>query len=442
MRIMGIFTRADDDATGTDEPEANDLLIATDFPSVSMDKQKAMAIPAFSACVNTITGTVAALPVKLYRRIGDRIEEVEDDPRVRMLNGDTGDTLTGPEMKAALVEDYLCDDKGGSIFINRGEFSNEVKSLHYVRAEDMCPLEDKIHDPIFKHVRYLVAGREYEPWQFVRILRSTRNGRFGRSVITANNDALSVAYMTMLYERSLVQRGGNKRGFLRSTKKLGKKALEALKSAWRRFYGSTDEGVIVLNDGLEFTEATATSTEMQLNENKQTNANDIYSMFSMPPDIIRSGGTDNASKNARDNYVRFCIMRILADLKASLDRSLLLEDEKATYFFDVDLSELTKADMKERWEAWKIAKEGGFIMPDEVRRRENMPPLGLDYISLGLNDVLLDAEKNHIIVPNMGKAIDLNALPVGGEQEEPAKQSGNEQEPAEGGEQDASNVEE
>ena len=179
---------------------------------------------------------------------------------------------------------------------------------------------------------------------------------------------------------------------------------------------------------------------MQLNENKQTNANDIYSMFSMPPDIIRSGGTDNASKNARDNYVRFCIMRILADLKASLDRSLLLEDEKGTYFFDVDLSELTKADMKERWEAWKIAKEGGFIMPDEVRRRENMPPLGLDYISLGLNDVLLDAEKNHIIVPNMGKTIDLNALPVGGDQNEPANQAGNEPKPAEGGEQNASNV--
>ena len=80
----------------------------------------------------------------------------------------------------------------------------------------------------------------------------------------------------------------------------------------------------------------------------------------------------------RDNYVRFCVMPLLADFKAALDRGLLLESEKGDLFFDFDMSELTKADMKERWEAWRIAKDGGFMEADEVRVRENMAPKGLD----------------------------------------------------------------
>lgn len=421
MGLFGFNTRA-----AEEEPTEDELTAGPVVRTVTVTKNEAMAIPAFSSCIDTISGTVASLPVKLYRRDGERVYELEGDRRVSLLNGDTGDTLTGPEMKRAVVEDYYCSSVGGNIFVNRQR--NEVQSLHYVDCGSVQPLVGSNYDPIFKESGILVQGRTYFPWQFVRILHATRDGRFGRSIVSANQEALAVAYTTMRYEQSLVSRDGNKRGFLQSTRKLGNQALAALRKAWRKFYGNADESMIVLNDGVTFQEAATTSTEMQLNENKKTNSADICGIFKMPPSIVRGGGTDNASKNDRDNYVRYCIIPLLADFKAALDRSLLLEDEKATCFFDFDLTELTKADMKERWESWAVAKKNGFMKPDEVRRRENLPPLGLDYISLGLQDVLFDTSSNKIIVPNMGRVIDLDNLsavesypiqpPEGGEQDE------------------------
>lgn len=405
MGLFGLTTRAVEE-----ELTADDLTAGSVMTTVSVGKEEAMAIPAFAACVDTISGTIASLPIKLYSDDGTETHEVVNDRRVQLLNGDTGDTLTAPEMIKAVVEDYFCSNIGGNIFVNR--IRNEVESLHYVESGAVQPLIGSSFDPIFKQAGFSVQGREYFPWQFVRILHSTRDGRFGRSLIDANRDALSVAYMTMLYERSLVARDGNKRGYLQSSKKLGTGALKSLREAWRRFFGRAEESMIILNDGVTFQEASSTSTEMQLNENKQTNSDDIYAMFKMPPSIIRGGGTDNASKNDRDNYIRYCIIPLLADFKAALNRTLLLEEEKPSHFFDFDLSELAKADMKERWEAWAIAKKNGFVKPDEVRRRENLPPLGLDYISLGLQDVLLDPVAKKIIIPNMGKAIDLNNLPT------------------------------
>ena len=192
-------------------------------------RDQAMAIPAFAACVNAVAGTVASLPVRLYRTTpGGWAEEVKDDRRVRLLNGDTGDTLTAPEMKRALVEDYYTSDKGGTAFINRLPWSNEVESLNYVRPDAVAILSNE-EEPIFKRVEYLIAGKRYQDMQVLRILRATKDGRRGRSVVSANRDALSVAYQTMLYEQSLVRRGGNKRGFLqapREARDLGAQGLE------------------------------------------------------------------------------------------------------------------------------------------------------------------------------------------------------------------------
>lgn len=435
MGLFDLIARAADppSAEPPEEPGADDLLLGDDMVvvgSASITREQAMSIPAFAKCVGTISDTVASLPVRLYRDDGEAITEVIGDPRCAMLNGDSGDTLSGPEIKKAVVEDFLCSGSGGHIVVDKQRYSNKVRSLRYVKAEEAACIDDGPYDPVMKSSVFLIAGRVYEPWQVMRFLRATRDGRTGRSVVEQNAPALLVAYETMAYELALVRRAGNKRGYLTAPKKLGKAALEALKKAWRRFFSSSGDNVLVLNEGVQFQEASTTSTEMQLNENKQVNSADICGMFQMPPEILTAGKTDGASKSARENYSRFCITPITTQMEAQYDRCLLLEREKSgavRYFFKVDHSELTKGDPKERWETHKLKKEAGFETVDEARRAENMPPLGLDYVNLGLNDVLLDPESRKIIIPNMGKSVSLDDLPSG-----EGQATGSE--PAEGGE--------
>lgn len=385
------------------EPELSDSLLTALLHEDAVGPDRAMDIPAFAAAVDTIAGTVAALPVRLYRRAGDRVEEVRGDRRTELLNCDTGDSLTGAELRKAMVRDYYTR-KGGFAYVNRS--GNEVTSLHYVDPSHVSVLRNA--DPIFKEVVYSVDGRSYQPWQFVRILHDTSDGASGSSIVSQNQRLLSVAYQTLRYEQALVSRGGNKRGFLKSPRKLGDKALAALRRGFARLYGSNDENFVVLNDGVEFQEASQTSVEMQLSENKAANARDIYSIFKLPPGIIQGG----ASEDDRDNFVRYCIMPILAEFKAALDRALLLEEEKPDMYFDFDLTEFSKANMPDRWAAWANAKSQGLVQVDEFRASENLPPLGMDYVNIGLNDVLFDVAKRQMIIPNMGQVIDLNTMQV------------------------------
>ena len=377
-------------------PEVDPSLTAYLF-KFDINRETAMEIPAFASCVGAIAGTISMLPIKLYKREGDAVVEITDDNRVALLNEDTGDTLHAIQMKYAWVEDMLTG-KGGYTYINRT--GNFIQSLHYVKNEYVSFLDN--NDPIFKDYRIQVNGKLYMPFEFLKVLRATRDGKRGKSVVEQNVLPLSVAYASLKYEENLVRRGGNKKGFLTSPKKLAEEYLKKLKIAWRKLYGNSEESVIVLNDGVEFKESSNTSVEMQLNENKETNAIQICQLFQMSPKIIYGGATEEDTKN----YIKFCIMPLLAEIVAGLNRDLLLESEKGDLFFGFDLTEYTKADMKERWQSWAAAKKAGLVQADEFRREEGFPALGMDYVTLGLNDVLYDPTKKILIIPNMGTVID------------------------------------
>ena len=402
--------RADPEPEKKETESNEDALLRASLSDDYMTRDQAMNVPAFAACVNKIAETVSTIPIRLYRLVDGKLEAVEDDARVRLLNDDTGDTLDGVQFKRALVRDYLTG-KGGYAFINRT--GNQIRSLHYVRESEVSFLFTS--DPIFKDYDIMIQGTKYKPFEFLKVLRNTEDGRSGRSVVDENSEVLSVAYHSLEYEKNLVKTGGNKKGFVKSAKKLAEPAIKALKAAWRRLYQNNTENVVILNEGLEFQEASNTSVEMQLNENKKTNSDEICKLFNMPPAMINGGATEQD----KTNFVQYCLNPILKEFECALNRDLLLESEKGSFYFAADTSELTKGDIEKRFRAYETACKNGFMQIDEIRRWENMPPLGLDFVRLGLQDVLYDPVTKQFYMPNMNQTGGL-----GQKESEPAQKEG------------------
>lgn len=382
--------RADPGPQETDTNE--DALLRASLSDEYLTKDQAMNVPAFAACVNLIAETISTIPIKLYKLEKEKLEDVKDDPRVRLLNDDTGDTLNGVQFKRAIVKDYLTG-KGGYAYINRS--GNQIKSIHYVKESEVSFMYTS--DPIFKDYDIMIQGTRYKPFDFLKILRNTEDGRSGKSIVDENSEILSVAYHSLKYEKNLVKTGGNKKGFIKSPKKLAQAAIDALKKAWRNLYMNNTENVVVLNDGLEFQEASNTSVEMQLNENKKTNGDEICKIFNMPPAMINGGATEQD----KTNFVQYCLNKALKEMECALNRDLLLEAEKGLFYFAADTSELTKGDIEKRFRAYEIAGKSGFLQIDEIRLKENLPPLGLDFVRLGLQDVLYDPKTKQFYTPNM-----------------------------------------
>lgn len=275
MRLLNFFYKRNNDSQNTPiEPPVNDVLLQALLNNEVITREKALTLPAVSGAVDLIGNMIASMPVKLYKYQNGSVEEQEDDTRMKLLNGDTGDTLDSFQLKKAMVEDYLMG-KGGYCYIQRKR--NKVVALKYV--QDIYITVLKNYKPIFKDYVILVEGEEYKPYEFIKLLRNTKDGATGVGLTQELSKTLETAYDTLLYQLSLVKSGGNKKGFLKAQRRLGQEEIDTLKKAWRNMYANNSENVVVLNNGLEFQESSNSSVEMQLDQNKNTLANEINKIF-------------------------------------------------------------------------------------------------------------------------------------------------------------------
>lgn len=387
------------------EDQASDLLLQALLQNEKITRDKALTLPAVSGAVDLISSSIASMPVKLYKYTKGKVEEVENDPRTALLNGDTGDTLDGFQMKKAIVEDFLMDG-GGYAYIRRQR--NDVTGLYYVRSDQI--FIQKNNNPVFKDYEINVGGKNYQSYEFIKLLRSTRDGASGTGLTDEVAKVLEAAYQTLLYELRRVKSGGAKKGFLQSEHKLNQDSINALKSAWARMYSGDreEENVVVLNEGIQFKEASASSTELQLNESSNRLQSQINDLFHISNDF--------------DLTFKLAVYPIVKAFETALNRDLLLEKEKRRLFFEFDVKEITRANLKERYEAYKLAKDTGFMTVNEIRQAENMNYIeGMDVINVGLGAVLYDIVKGVYYTPNTDTVSSMEDAPEdnteGGENE-------------------------
>ena len=380
------------DATNREDNNPSDVLLTTLLRGDEITREQVLNIPAVEGNIDFISNAIASMPVKLYKRKAGKVEEVYNDSRVKLLNCDTGDTLDAFQFKKAIIEDYFLSS-GGYAYIEKHR--NEVTGLYYIENEYV--VVNYNYEPIYKNYIIYVGKNSYKPYEFIKLLRNTKTGAFGISIIDELSTALETAYQTQLYQLGLVKTGGNKRGFLKSERKLGQAEIDALKTAWRNLYANNTESVVVLNNGLDFKESANTSVEMQLNESIKTLKDQIDDIF-------------HVSDNFNDTF-KFAIYPVIKAFETALNRDLLLEKEKGKYFFEFDVKEIIKARIKERYEVYRMSKECQMTTINERRRMENMNEIeGGDVIDLGLGSVLYNVKTGQYYTPNTDTTTDVKTI--------------------------------
>lgn len=369
-------------------------------------KQKALEIPAVQFCIELLSGLISALPIKLYEETEDgKVTEIKNDVRVRLLNGDTGDTINGTMFRRLWVRDYFLG--GGAYAYIQRDIYGMPAALYYVDESRLTTIPNC--KAIFKDYSVSVDGNIYPKSDFLKILRNSKGNGKGAGIVSESGTMLATAYNTMLYENSVVKKGGNKKGFFTSQNQQTKEAMQAIKEAWKKM-NSTSQGVednvAVLNAGMDFKEVSLSSMDMQLNQNKQTNSGEVCGIFGVSPSMM--SGT--ASSETKENFITDTLTPLLNIFETAFDSDLLMEAEKGKRYFAFDTRELTRGNILERYQAYAIGKENGFIQIDDIRKQEDMPPLNIPFINLGLGDVLYNPETGEIYTPNTDKVINIREL--------------------------------
>ena len=198
-----------------------------------------------------------------------------------------------------------------------------------------------------------------------------------------------------MYELGIAKKGGGKKGFIKSEKPLSDEAMKSLRRAWNRFYDENADNVVILNKDMDFKESSNSASELQLNERKQTLASEIKDIFHI---------SDNY-----DETIKYAVIPIISAIECALNKNFLLEKEKEVFYFAFDTKKITRGSLKERYEAYKLAIETGWLGINEIRKEEDYSSLeGLDIIKMNLANVFYDMKNQKIYTPNTGTIVDLN----------------------------------
>ncbi len=372
-----------------------DLALRGEAAKTEVTREQALQIPAVSVGVNLLSNSIASIPIRLFKKDKEKIIEIVDDSRIKLLNLDTNSVLGAYETKNAMVRDLLLE---GTCYCYLGKSVNNVINIQYVPKEKVSLMDNQ--KTIDRVIKYLIDGDTYNDFNMLRVVRNSDDGVRGRGILKDNKVILSTMYNALSYENSSMVTGG-KKGFLKSEGRLSKKMLDALKTAWKTLYSNNKSDVIVLNKGLSFEAADSTAVENQLNENKTTNTGLLYKIFGFTEETF-------TNEEAFRVYVKIAVSPIAKSICEALNRSLLLESEKGIMYFKFDMNDLLSADMLSRFQAYQVALASHWIGIDEIRAKEDLSPLGIDFVGLGLNDVLYQPETRKVFVPNTGKASVLN----------------------------------
>ena len=174
--------------------QLDDVLLQALLNGETITRDKALTLPVVSSAVDFIAGTIASMPIKLYKYKQGKVTEVEGDTRVKLLNGDTGDTLNALQMKKAMVEDSLLG-KGGYAVIRRN--MNDVTGLFYVKDIYVSILQNA--DPVYKYNLFEIATKQYKSYEVIKLLRNTKDGARGKGLTDEISKALETAYSTLIY---------------------------------------------------------------------------------------------------------------------------------------------------------------------------------------------------------------------------------------------------
>ena len=361
----------------------------------TVTRQQAMSIPVVTKSVAWIAGAIAALPIKMYTKTDSGYQEVYDDYRLPLLNDYSGNGMIANDLKRQILVDLLLDGNGYAYISKKG---NKITKLSYIPTSRLTYTESV--DTIDKVVNVWVDSRPVQDYNVFRLVNNSKNGISGVGFVSDCQDLLSTVLSSLQYENSSIS-SGVRRGFLKSKSKLDQDKMNELRRAWKKLTTPNQSDVLVLNAGIEFEDASSTATESQLSQNKVINMHQILAYFGLPTNFFEGVNSD-----AYLTAVRIAVLPIVKQLTNALNNYMLLESEKSNMKFEIDTSDLLRINANERFAAYQTGLQSGILTIDEVRRMENLPVLDMQYLKLGLGDVLYNISDGKIFVPNTGAIVD------------------------------------
>lgn len=337
---------------------------------VQVTTETALGVPAVWAAVNFIAGTLAGLPLHVYRKTPNGREQISGG-LATVLHDAANDDMSSFEWRKYLFEQMLTGGRGLS-FIERNQ-ANKVINLW-----PLDPTKTTVkREGRRKFYEYNDGNRTivYEAAEVIDLPFMLKSDQLNhRSPLTANRDAIGLAIAATRYASKFFQNGGvppfaiegpfqSPGALQRASNDLG----EAVKAASRenRLALSLPAGHTIKSLGVD-------PEKSQLTELQRFCIEQIARIYSLPPTFLQdlTHGTFSNTEQQDLHFVKHTVKRYVEQFEQELNLKLFGRQNNRQYV-EMNLDGLLRGDFKTRMDGYAQAIQNAILTPDEVRKMEN-----------------------------------------------------------------------
>jgi HK97 family phage portal protein len=343
---------------------------------VRVSADSAKRISAVFACVSIISRNVATLPLKLYQERSDGGKEVASrHPLYDVLYSTPNRFQTSSEFRQMMQGHFeLRGNAYAEITPGPRGFADQLIPMHpdrvVVTVDSRGMPVYKYSDPRTNQSRTLVSEEVFhlKGW--------SDDGITGQSTLALGADVFGVAIAAQDYSARYFANDATPPVYITGANFKDDTARDKFKENLQREQtGRNRHKAAVLPIGLDIKSLDIKASDAQLLEARKYSRIEICSMFGVPPHMI--GETDKAATYAsveqfNISFAVQCLLPRLVTWEQAITRDLIIVPK---YFPKFSMAALLRGNTAERFAAYKIAIENGWMCQDDVRMLEDMNPI-------------------------------------------------------------------
>jgi HK97 family phage portal protein len=341
---------------------------------INVTIDSALGVPAIWAAVNFISGTLAGLPLHVYRKTRDGRQRVETGALAGILHDVANDEMSSFEWRKYLFDQVFTGGRCVS-YIERNA-SGQVVNIwpldpHHTRVDHVVSGAKMVKVYTYKGIKYQAS----EVIDITFMLKA--NQLDIRGPIMTNKDAIGLAIAATKYGSKAFQSGGIPPMTLQGPFQSGAAAQRASEDVAKTTAKLAREGkpVMAIPMGHELKPVGFNPNEMQLIELQRFSIEQIARIYSLPPIFLQdlTNGTYSNTEQQDLHFVKHTLKRWIEQFEQELNLKLFPRGSRQYVEFNVD--GLLRGDFKTRMEAHATTIQNGIRTPNEVRDIENMGPM-------------------------------------------------------------------
>ena len=352
----------------------------------TFEQEGALRVAAVYACAKVISETIASLPLVMYRRDRDGSKSrAEGEAIYDLLRWAPNHYQTAFEWREQLMLHVLL--RGNAYCeIVRG-LDGKILQLIPLHPDGM-QVTLNTWGPVYTYQP--IDGGERREWRLSGPLDKTKilhikglstNGRVGRSVLQDAADVFAAADAAQQYGRRVLENDATPGLVLKHPEVLSEEAAKRLKESWQEAYGGPKNAgkVAVLEEGMAIDKLSMSNEDLQLLESRKFSRSEIASLFRVPPHMI--GDLERATfsniEHQAIEFVTHCIRPWAVRIEQAMHNALLDSTQQwNTFYFEFLLDGLMRGDLKSRYDAYMVGRQGGWLSANDVRAFENLNAIG------------------------------------------------------------------